>query len=175
MRRTDTMEPISVAAVTAVLSMIVTGVSSLQCYQCHINPPPGHYYNTTKRLCMNFDYSKDFIVDCPYSTFCVKQEFYLNLLNGERVDATLRDCAPQKHEYQDYKNGQWSPKMEILEPYREGCEDVDDKGQRTTPTRYCYCRSDLCNSSPTTNHEGYTDIMGVIVVFNLMKYINSLR
>ncbi|KAJ2942801.1 hypothetical protein O0L34_g14988 [Tuta absoluta] len=160
---------------TSLLSIIVTGVSSLQCYQCFINPKPGHNYSTTKRLCSNFDYSDDFIVDCPYSTFCVKQEFHYKLLNGDRVEGTLRDCALQKNEYQDFRNGHWSPKIEIVEPYREGCEDIDDKGQRTTPTTYCYCRSSLCNSAPNTNHEGYTDIMGVIVVFNLMKYINSLR
>ncbi|XP_026314332.1 uncharacterized protein LOC113226043 [Hyposmocoma kahamanoa] len=168
------MEPCFLA-LAAILPFLDTGVSSLQCYQCFINPPPGQYYNTTKRLCQNFDYSDDFIVDCPYSTMCVKQDFHLDIQNGDRIDGTLRDCALQKYEYQDLENGQWSPKIEIMEPYREGCEDVDDKGERTTPTRYCYCKSNLCNSSPNTNHEGYTDIMGVIVVFNLMKYINSLR
>lgn len=52
-----------------------------------------------------------------------------------RINGVLRDCAPQKHEYQDYKNGKWSPKMEILEPYKEGCINEEDKGQRSTPTR----------------------------------------
>ena len=52
-----------------------------------------------------------------------------------RINGVLRDCAPQKHEYQDYKNGRWSPKMEILEPYQEGCINADDKGERSTPTR----------------------------------------
>lgn len=170
------MDQCLLAVIYIILSLITTGVSSLQCYQCLINPPPGHYYNTTKRLCVHFDYSDKFIVDCPYSTMCMKQEFHLDILNGVRINGVLRDCAPQKHVFQDYKNGMWSPKMEILEPYIEGCENVDDKGERSTSTRYCYCRKDLCNSSPNTHtHEGYTDIMGVIVVFNLMKYINSLR
>ncbi|CAH0713748.1 unnamed protein product, partial [Brenthis ino] len=105
----------------------------------------------------------------------MKQEFHLDIQDGVRITGVLRDCAPQKNEYQDYKNGRWSPKTEILEPYEEGCSQIDNKGERTTSTRYCYCRQSLCNSSPTSNHEGYTDIMGVIMVFNLMKYINSLR
>ncbi|XP_050679789.1 uncharacterized protein LOC126975792 [Leptidea sinapis] len=156
------------------LSLLANGVSPLQCYQCLINPHPGEYYNTTKRLCVHFDSSEKFVVDCPYSTMCMKQEFYLDIQNGVRINGIQRDCAQQKHEYQDYKNGRWSPKTEIVEAYEEGCTSPDDKGERAVVTRYCYCRNDLCNTS-STNHEGYTDIMGVIVVFNLMKYINSLR
>ncbi|XP_045771132.1 uncharacterized protein LOC123871391 [Maniola jurtina] len=162
-------------AVAGLLSFVITGVSSLQCYQCLINPPLGQYYNTTKNLCVHFDYTERFIVECPFSTMCMKQEFHLDIQNGVRITGVLLDCAPQKNEYHDFKNGRWSPKMEILEPYEEGCSEVDDKGERTTPTKYCYCRKNLCNSSPSSNHEGYTDIMGVIMVFNLMKYINSLR
>lgn len=52
-----------------------------------------------------------------------------------RIKGELRDCAAQKHEYQDYKNGRWSPKMEILEPYKEGCLSGDDKGERVTENR----------------------------------------
>ncbi|XP_047510819.1 uncharacterized protein LOC125053501 [Pieris napi] len=155
------------------LSLITTGASALQCYQCLINPQPGEYYNTTKRLCVHFDYSDKFIVDCPFSTMCMKKDFYLDIQNGVRINAVLRDCAQQKNEYQDYKNGKWSPKTEVVEAYEEGCTS-DNRGDKAVVNKYCYCRSDLCNSS-NTNHEGYTDIMGVIVVFNLMKYINSLR
>ncbi|XP_032526627.1 uncharacterized protein LOC116777279 [Danaus plexippus] len=162
-------------AVATITSFIST-VSSLQCYQCLINPPPGQYYNTTKRLCSHFDHSDTFVVECPFSTMCMKQEFYLDIQNGVRISAVLRDCAPQKHAYHDIENGRWFPKTEVLEPYNEGCTDIDnDKGERTTPTSFCYCRENLCNTSPNTSQEGYTDIMGVIMVFNLMKFINSLR
>ncbi|CAK1590349.1 unnamed protein product [Parnassius mnemosyne] len=158
-----------------ILSFATTGVSSLQCYKCLINPPSGENYNTAKRLCVHFDYSDNFIVECPHSTMCMKQDFYLDVQNGVRITGVERDCAPQTHAYQEYKNGKWSPKTEILEPYEEGCTSIDNKGERATTSRHCYCRQDLCNSTTSTTHEGYTDIMGVIVVFNLMKYINSLR
>lgn len=58
------------------------------------------------------------------------------LIFSVRITGVLLDCAPQKNEYHDFKNGKWSPKMEILEPYEEGCSEVDDKGERTTPTKY---------------------------------------
>ncbi|KAM3964055.1 uncharacterized protein ACR2FA_002102 isoform 1-T2 [Aphomia sociella] len=164
------------AVILTVSTFFTKGVTSLQCYRCLINPPPGEKYNTTKNLCAHFDYSDKFIVDCPYSTMCMKQEFHLDILNGERITNVLRDCASQKLEYHDFEDGRWTPKVEVKEPYQEGCQVIDDKGERTTAfNRYCYCRSNLCNSTPSTNHEGYTDIMGVIVVFNLMKYINTLR
>lgn len=68
--------------VNDVALLLISGVSSLQCYQCLINPPPGQYYNTTKRLCVHFDHSDKFIVECPYSTMCMKQEFHLDIQNG---------------------------------------------------------------------------------------------
>ncbi|CAH0402759.1 unnamed protein product [Chilo suppressalis] len=161
--------------VTLTMILLSTGVSPLQCYQCLINPPPGQYYNTTKNLCVHFDYSDKFIVNCPYSTMCMKQDFRLKILGGVTIEGVLRDCASQKNEYHDFRNGKWFPTMEVLEPYEEGCQEVDDKGERTTSfNRFCYCRQNLCNASPVTKHEDYIDIMGVIVVFNLMKYINGL-
>ncbi|XP_014372000.2 uncharacterized protein LOC106721551 [Papilio machaon] len=170
-----TMETWALTTAITVISLVITGVSPLECYKCLINPSQGENYKTATNLCTNFDYSDSFIVDCPFSTMCMKQDFHLDIQNGVRIEGVLRDCAPQKHEYQDFKNGKWSPKTEVLEPYKEGCFSGDDKGERVTTSRYCYCRSNLCNSTPSTNHEGYTDIMGVILVFNLMKYINSLR
>ncbi|XP_041972425.1 uncharacterized protein LOC121728332 [Aricia agestis] len=173
-RLVKTMEQL--LPVAAVLSLFTTEVySSIQCYQCLINPPPGEYYNTTKRLCVHFDYSDRFVVDCPHSTMCMKQEFHLDIQDGVRIVGVLRDCAQQQYHYQDYQNGHWYPKTDIHEQYQEGCSEVDDKGEKATSRRYCYCRQNLCNAAPATNQEGYTDIMGVIVVFNLMKYINSLR
>ncbi|XP_011552453.3 uncharacterized protein LOC105384010 isoform X2 [Plutella xylostella] len=160
-------------ALASILTFISTGATSLQCYQCFINPPPGHYYNTTERLCNHFDQSDKFIVDCPYSTMCMKQDIHLDIQNGVRIKGVLRDCASQKHEFQAYVNGRWEPRVEVLEPYAQGCQQVD-KGEKISDTRYCYCRDNLCNTS-TSTEGSYTDIMGVIMVFNLMKYINSLR
>lgn len=46
-----------------------------------------------------------------------------------RINAVLRDCAQQKNEYQDYKNGMWFPKTEVVEAYEEGCTIYDREGK----------------------------------------------
>jgi hypothetical protein len=36
------------------------------------------------------------MIDCPYSTMCVKRIYRLKLLNGEETETVTRDCAQQK-------------------------------------------------------------------------------
>lgn len=70
-------------------------VHSLKCYQCTILPPP-RGSNLTERLCTKFDHSDHYVVDCPYSTMCMKRIYRLKLLNGEETESVTRDCAQQK-------------------------------------------------------------------------------
>lgn len=50
----------------------------IQCYKCTtVGPQP--LQNETKRICSDFDHSERYIVDCPYSTFCMKKTFTVNL------------------------------------------------------------------------------------------------
>lgn len=44
---------------------------AIKCYKCFVAPPT-HYTNESSSLCKDFDYSDKFIVNCPYSTFCIK-------------------------------------------------------------------------------------------------------
>lgn len=50
-------------------------------------------------------------------------------------------------ETQQYHDGKWHAEVSIEEPYKEGCEIVNDKGARTSIIEHCYCKGDLCNSS----------------------------
>ena len=43
----------------------------------------------------------------------------------------------------------------------EGCQDLSD-------AKYCYCNTDLCNSS-TAMVGNYASIMGILVIFYLLK------
>ncbi|CAG9791441.1 unnamed protein product [Diatraea saccharalis] len=138
--------------VTLKILILCTGVLPLQCYQCYINPPPGQYYNTTKNLCVHFDYSEKFIVDCPYSTMCMKQDFSLKILGGVTIEGVLRDCASQKNEYHDFQNGKWFPKMEVLEPYEEGCQEVDDKASNGVQCYKCNPEAVPYDTRPTCQH-----------------------
>ena len=57
------------------------------------------HQNDTKEtmLCSKFDESDDYIVDCPYSTMCLKKVHKLQLNSGETVETVTRDCASQKY------------------------------------------------------------------------------
>lgn len=65
---------------------------------------------------------------------------------------------------QDYEDGRWQRKILIEEPYKEGCSEINDKGQRSSKTTYCYCKGDLCNTSSTT--QGTIFIILLTVMFN---------
>ncbi|XP_068901940.1 uncharacterized protein [Tenebrio molitor] len=130
----------------AILVAIVISCAdaAIQCYKCTTTKPP-LFSNETTRLCSEFDYSDKFVVDCPYSTFCMKRYFTAKIPG--LINATERDCAHQKFETQNFKNGKWQPEVIIEEPYHEGCSLVNDKGVRTSTTTECYCKSYLCNDS----------------------------
>ena len=116
------------------------------------------------RLCSEFDYSDKFIVDCPYSTFCMKKYFTAKIPSP--INATERDCAHQKYITQNFKNGRWQPEVVMEEPYKEGCSVVDDKGLRTATTVDCYCKSYLCNGAP-----GRT-IPTAVIIFIITLIVN---
>lgn len=126
-----------------------------------------YIYDSNSNLCKDFDYSDKFIVDCPYSTFCVKKNthafisdgkcyvvyeihfpdiFFLVLING-----TERDCALQKLTTQKIREGKWHQAIEVEEPYTEGCKINSDKGLRTASIEHCYCRGNLCNAGHRSN------------------------
>lgn len=81
--------------------------------------------------------------------------------NTVPINGTLRDCAKQKYETQNYKNGQWKAEVKVEEAYEEGCFQIDDKGQRSSTTQHCYCRGDLCNSSDAIQ-KPYSILVSVI-------------
>lgn len=82
-----------------------------------------------------------------------------------RITGVLRDCATQKHEYHAYKDGAWSPQMEILEPYQEGCTHTDDKGERITPTRWLHI------IFPTINLANKRTIHLVVSAYRSLGYV----
>ncbi|GLV38503.1 uncharacterized protein CBL_12946 [Carabus blaptoides fortunei] len=163
-----------VLTVILVIIQYISISSALQCYKCTILPP-SHFSNETERLCSQFDYSNKYIVDCPFSTICMKKSFEVEL-SGQPIIRELRDCASQKYKYQAYVHGKWQTQSSIEEPYTEGCEFVDDKGARSAKTKYCYCRGHLCNAASNLEETSYhVDTICVIFVYNALKLFYSLR
>lgn len=126
---------------------------------------PSPHTNETVRLCASFDYSDLYVIDCPYSTMCMKKDISVNLPHP--INGTERDCALQRYDYQDLENGKWRLKVAIEEPYDTGCSVIDDKGQRSSRTEFCYCRGDLCNTS-CLPHAPHTGMIVFICIFLLI-------
>uniref|UniRef100_A0A1B0DLG7 Protein quiver n=2 Tax=Phlebotomus papatasi TaxID=29031 RepID=A0A1B0DLG7_PHLPP len=126
-------------------------------------------------LCAKFDESNYYAVDCPYSTMCMKKIFRLRLMNGQEVETVTRDCAQQKRTEEVFRNGRWEKENTIEEAYEEGCETIEENTSTQSKTVFCHCRGSLCNSAPTEHLGSYhVDAMGVILVFNAMKYFRSI-
>ncbi|KAF4516888.1 hypothetical protein B566_EDAN011233 [Ephemera danica] len=164
-------------SVSAVVLWVPESTQAIQCFQCTVKPPKSHT-NETRKPCTNFRESKEFIVDCPHSTLCMKHIYWLELANGT-VEGVTRDCAPQRYHYREYENEEWKRKMRVdTEAYEEGCIVSEPGSNKPTRSEYCYCSQHLCNAGKATHDAtsaAHTDAMAVIFVFNAMKYIRSLR
>ncbi|XP_018568399.1 uncharacterized protein LOC108908756 [Anoplophora glabripennis] len=143
--------------------------ADLRCYRCIVASPVVNYEGETYNLCKDFDYSEKFIVNCPYSTFCVKKIVSAKipyLING-----TERDCASQKLKQHKYQNKMWHVDYIVEDPYIEGCVKADDKGARTTTAEYCYCKGDLCNAASASGGHFYRYILTAVIVLFSKSYL----
>lgn len=52
------------------------------------------------QVCSKFDESDDFVIDCPYSTMCMKKVYRYKLMDGKTIETVSRDCAKQKYTHQ---------------------------------------------------------------------------
>ncbi|XP_075219056.1 uncharacterized protein LOC142323383 [Lycorma delicatula] len=157
----------------------ITEVEGLTCYQCIVHPQYNNH-NETARLCSKFDASETFEVQCPYSTFCLKKTFELEIQNGKKIQLGIRDCAPQREKYQILRNGKWQMETTVdSNIYESGCHQEEDFGVKSSTAEYCYCSTNLCNGGESSRDPSssihHTDTMAVIFIFNAMKYIRSLR
>ncbi|XP_019765638.2 uncharacterized protein LOC109541268 [Dendroctonus ponderosae] len=145
------------------------GSEAIECYKCAF--APYIYFTNESSFCKDFDHSNRFIVDCPYSTFCVKKNTYA-IINGVSINGTERDCASQKLDTQRLSNGKWHPETRVEEPYEEGCKANEDKGLRTAYVEHCYCRGELCNSGKTVFEFGlFTILLNSLAVHQAVGFM----
>lgn len=70
----------------------------IKCYRCTVGPSSANRYaNRTQQLCLKFAETDDYVVDCPFSTMCMKKVFTYELLDGKVIETVSRDCASQKY------------------------------------------------------------------------------
>ncbi len=70
--------------------------NAIRCYRCTVAPTNRHE-NRSQQLCLNFSESDEFVVDCPYSTMCMKKIYKYQLLSGEVIETVTRNCANQEY------------------------------------------------------------------------------
>lgn len=133
-------------------------VLGIQCFRC---TPKGTSpsSNVTERveMCAKFDYSSKFLVDCPYSTFCMKRNFTLHFPDGSNAMVTERGCAHQVLSYKILVKGKWELVNDVNEDiYQEGCHVEATTHGNKPATLYCYCSGRLCNSSPKQNYNQWS-------------------
>lgn len=164
---------------------------AIKCYECTVHPKRIHNVTSFDRLCTKFEEKSFFEVDCPYSTMCKKRLYRYQLINKVQ-ESIERGCADQKNDsmvrsmnfrvfrvdfkmihFQNYVKDKWVKEVTVSEPYTEGCTRNSDDG-----SEYCHCRGDLCNSAPKIDSKTAlstgVDTMGVLIVFNLVKYFRNM-
>lgn len=161
---------------TVILVLIcqhVITTEAIKCYQCIFAPYV--YFTNNSLLCKDFDYSQKYIVDCPYSTLCMKKNSNI-MLNGVQINGTERDCASQKLDTQRILDGKWKAEIRVEEPYTEGCKRDDNKFYKTPYVEHCYCRGDLCNPGNTVHGKNTIRILafGVFSVFVTTKAVANM-
>ncbi|XP_066138393.1 uncharacterized protein [Euwallacea fornicatus] len=123
-------------------------VNCIQCYQCYLAEKPYYINEKVVRICTQFDYSDDYLVDCPKSTFCYKKTVR-DVFYGTEYVREERGCALQLYTGQRYDEilG-WKQESRVVEnAYQRGCKKVEDYGQKIVDVEECYCDSyNLCNS-----------------------------
>ena len=147
----------------------VNTIDGLQCYQCTADP---HIQNgpksTTLYTCSDFDHSDKYVIDCPYSTLCLKRVQSLVINDLVTVNVTTRGCATQKSKTPTYVNGSWTDVIQIVEPYQSGCYESFVKDNRLTQRVNCYCHGDFCNYAITLPRQPipiYCLYFVIIIVF----------
>ncbi|XP_023035869.1 uncharacterized protein LOC111519406 [Drosophila willistoni] len=140
-------------ALTVLIGTECTASDVLQCYKCSVTVERYVIDNRTivTPLCSKFEESSQYMVDCPYSTMCLKTISALHLQNGQKQETVTRGCAQQKNTTQIFRNKQWEQEHSVQEVYEEGCTEIKTNNLAGSTKTHCYCRGELCNSTDLLN------------------------
>ncbi|XP_050337920.1 uncharacterized protein LOC126764170 isoform X3 [Bactrocera neohumeralis] len=127
----------------------IDSIAAIKCFKCSVTVEKNYIQNITvlTPMCTKFDWSENFIIDCPFSTMCLKTISTLHLQN-EKQNTITRGCAPQKDTKQVFKNRRWQQEYSVQEVYDEGCTEFKANHLSVSSKIHCYCRGNLCNSGP---------------------------
>uniref|UniRef100_A0A1B0B9L2 Uncharacterized protein n=1 Tax=Glossina palpalis gambiensis TaxID=67801 RepID=A0A1B0B9L2_9MUSC len=106
-------------------------VYAIRCFKCLVTEEVS-FANEEENLpnitpaCSKFDSSSKFIVDCPYSTMCMKTISTMYLQYGLEQNTITRGCAPQKSSTLVFRNGNWHKEDSVKDVYVEECRLINE-------------------------------------------------
>ncbi|XP_032597621.1 uncharacterized protein LOC116806020 [Drosophila grimshawi] len=150
-----------------------TAKDILQCYKCSVTVEKYFVDNATiiTPLCSKFEESSPYMVQCPYSTMCLKTISILHIQNGQRQETITRGCAQQKNTTQIFRNRQWEQEHLVEEVYEEGCKEIQGNNLAGSKNVHCYCRGELCNSSNSFILNG--KLLSVFILLNAISIFGA--
>lgn len=144
------------------LPLFTPVVNSIECYECVHNNQRVKRYNRFVYPCSEFDGSRRYIMSCPDSKLCIYQIITLQL-SSENVKVTTMDgCTPNTTDHARYAEAGL---------VKEGC--IQHKSAYRPPTsEYCYCSSNLCNST-LSNHQLSNLLTLAAIIFTFLISTNK--
>ncbi|KAI9579989.1 hypothetical protein GQX74_000777 [Glossina fuscipes] len=104
---------------------------AIRCFKCLVTEEVS-FANEEENLpnitpaCSKFDSSSKFIVECPYSTMCMKTISTMYLQYGLEQNTITRGCAPQKSSTLVFRNGNWHKEDSVKDVYVEECRLINE-------------------------------------------------
>ncbi|KAL9897106.1 uncharacterized protein LOC119639212 [Glossina fuscipes] len=142
-----------IISIVALYSVIISDQAyAIRCFKCLVTEEVS-FANEEENLpnitpaCSKFDSSSKFIVECPYSTMCMKTISTMYLQYGLEQNTITRGCAPQKSSTLVFRNGNWHKEDSVKDVYVEECRLINENVLAASVKTLCYCGSDLCNSA----------------------------
>lgn len=158
------------------LFLLLPRISSpIRCFECYTVTHPSHIDDdVVKKLCRNFDYSDNFIIDCGNSTYCRKTVMREVILHS--LVEVERGCASQLYVGLTLNGGAWKSEQKVVtDAYKDECSHVENYGLRNVKVENCYCKTDLCNSSTFVKYSIVCLSLSIIVFIRNLVISNKFR
>uniref|UniRef100_A0A1A9W890 Uncharacterized protein n=1 Tax=Glossina brevipalpis TaxID=37001 RepID=A0A1A9W890_9MUSC len=103
-------------------------VHAMKCFKCSVTEDISLKNDETlpniTPACSKFDSSSKFIVNCPYSTMCIKTISTMYLQHGLEQKTITRGCASQKSSTLVFRNGNWQKEDSVMDVYAAECKNI---------------------------------------------------
>ncbi|XP_059220002.1 uncharacterized protein LOC131995358 [Stomoxys calcitrans] len=161
---------IKIIQILVISGLLADRSIALQCFSCGVtnDETKTNTHNDVIPICSKFDGSSRFVVECPFSTMCLRTVHTMYLKHGIKQQTTTLSCAQQKYTEYKLENKNWVPNDFVKEVYPEGCI-VEPNDLLASTKMSCYCRGHLCNFANRPTMEAKTKTFVFLIIIILLK------